>query len=203
MYKFSIVLIFLVCPFVTNAQDFVTTQKNLHRSFHQSFKTTDYQCTISNVSEITYDIKSDKWTIDNSGKFHLGRKEFIRIIKSDDITTPIPLCGARDEPQANFLKDDKYFCLISVRPRSNSIGERLLFPDPDKIDATHYKCLLDIKQNTGKQNVNTLVCNSNFKFVLNFAKYFSSDLVLGPYRDFPQEKLSQRYETADCSILSK
>ena len=203
MNKFLILPIMFFSCLSVNAQDYEATQRKLHRAFHDSFNTRDYLCTISNVSEIKFDIKTKKWSIDNAGQYNLGRNELIRIIKSDDISAPIINCNPRDEPQSYSSKDNKYFCLINTHPKSDSDIDKI-FSKPDEVDSTHYKCLLDIRQNHGKDDVHTLICNSQFKFVLNYGKYFDNNFSIGPYSNIlSNEKLSQRIETADCNKLNR
>lgn len=192
-------LIAVCASSVAQSNDWVIRKQQQHIKFHNSFHTKDYICEIKTSAEVKFDINKNTWSVVTNAKNILGGKELIRIIKSDDIVKPLALCGVNDTPLSNDSYADKYFCLIMTHPKSN--GYSRFLSKPDEIDATHYKCLLDISSRQGKADVNTLVCEGNFKFSLTHSKYFDNDLSIGPYGLF-EEKLSQKIQAADCTSIN-
>ena len=179
--------------------DWLSDQKRMHSSFHSNFHTTDYICEATKVAKFVYDIKSNSWVEPNTTVSSAGKKELFRIIKSDDMRIPISLCEARDEPQSVDSKLNKYFCIINTHPKSDGWSRYLT--SPDGVDATHYKCLLNIQQRPNEENVNTLICTGGLKFVLTFEKYFDNNFVIGPYSSY-DKVLTQSMEAGDCKSIN-
>jgi hypothetical protein len=185
---------------IAQSNDWVSKQQQQHIKFHSEFYTKDYICEVKSSAEVKFDITKNAWGVDLNHKYEIGKKELVRIIKSDDISTPIPLCGVNDRPLSSNFYANKYLCLIMTHPKR--VGYQQFLSSPDEVDATHYKCLLNIETRYGKSDVNTLACNGQFKFSLTHSKYFDSDLSIGPYSGTLEEKLSQKIRAADCTNIN-
>jgi hypothetical protein len=148
----------------TSAQirkEWLDQEKLKHYDFVTRFKTTEYVCEVKLYSKLVFDREKNLWFIDTDGSYYKSKKEFLKIIKSDDIKEEIGLCGVDDEPLSRSSKLNKYFCIVNDHP--------------NKSYATNYKCLLDIERDnpTGK-DVHVLNCgkNESLKFVFEGAKFF-------------------------------
>lgn len=187
--KLSLIIAILVqTAFLSlvHADEWADKYKLKQYDFIKTFKTSEYICEYKTSVITSFNLNNKKWRTYNNS-YQIGKKEFLKIIKSDDFNNDINLCTDKDFPQSSDLHLNKHFCIIEKHPGEKSAGSE-----------THYKCLLDIAEKMNGEQINTLVCNNkDYKFVLNQGKVFDNDFVIGPYSSY-DDVLSQQMSTADC-----
>ena len=187
----------LSCASYAQNEDYerlLAQRKAMHLIFNNKFRSSEYACKVSNDIEVKFDFKSGRWDVNNNKDGYLpDRTNKLYIIKSDDISKPINLCGEKDEPRSNEFMANKYFCIIMmIRYDGDRAAATLGLTESQ----TNYKCLLDINNYSG-EDILTLNCSENFKFSLNYSKYLSTNWTFGP--DSPdRKKLGQEVQTGDC-----
>jgi hypothetical protein len=144
-------------------KEWLHQEKLKHFVFLKNYKTTDYVCETKIYSKLIFDRQKNIWINDTNGDSYKKQREFFKILKSDDIKTEIPWCGAEDKPLSRDSKLNKYFCIINDHPKQDY--------------STHYKCLLNIENDIGKdKHTHVLECgeDKSLKFVFEGSKFFNN-----------------------------
>lgn len=198
MNKFMIFVFLLLPSFESFAQadaheKWLKIEKLKHYEFVKNFTTREYICETKVNITPTYDKKLKKWYIDKNNET-LQQKKFLKIIKSDDIKSAIPLCGENNSPQSDQSNLNKYFCIIATYPNGSLYK--------DKIQSTNYKCMLNVSEpSNDSENVNTLTCGEDGSFQFNFNEgiFFKNNFGIFGIGN----GLTSNISTGDCMRVNK